>query len=708
VPKCIEPLTRTNAMALPQYLDWLPSVAASLLLLWLAAHACLDLAQRAWLRGTAERMGWLAAAAVALGTGLWAAAALGLRQVIPHPEAGIEAAWAGAAVAASLPLSLAGLWVLRTDADSRGRRVLSAALLGAATTAAPLLLLRASQAEAVQWHAGLVVLGWLVACSAFAWSVQALRASTGHSLARITLAAVIAGIGMLMAQSLVLAAPGADLAPLPPAGRVALGTLATLSSIGGAELLLLMLLACAVEARLRGRLQQAQTALQAQALRDELTGLPNRVAFETRLAQAQQRADLQHGQLAVLLVALDGFRHVNEDFGHPSGDELLRQVAQRLSALVDAGNVARLGGDEFLLLSTETKAAPAATALASRAIEAASLPCQVLGRELTVGCSVGIAVYPLHGAMSGLITHAGTALRTAKGAGGASYALFDPRMEVDLREQAELQHDLRQALARSQLELYYQPKIHAPSAQITGVEALLRWHHPQRGTISPNVFIPMAERSGLINPLGAWVIDEACRQARVWRDQGLRMRVAINVSAQQVRQPELPQTIADALRRHQINPDLLTCEITESVAMEDTEATVRFFGRLAAVGVHIAIDDFGSGYSSLAYLRKLPAGELKIDRSFVLDLEHSEEARKIAAAVVQLAQALKLKVVAEGVETEAQYQILRQLGCDELQGFLFARPMSAKALGLWALCDEGPRSMQFSESLFQQTQAVAL
>ena len=264
------------------------------------------------------------------------------------------------------------------------------------------------------------------------------------------------------------------------------------------------------------------------------------------------------------------------------------------------------------------------------------------------------------------------------------------------------------ALARSQLELVYQPKIHAPSGHITGVEALLRWHHPQRGTISPNVFIPMAERSGLINALGAWVIDEACRQARVWRDQGLRMRVAINLSAYQLRQRDLPQRIAAALKKHQINPELLTCEITESVAMEDTEATLRFFTELAAVGVHISIDDFGSGYSSLAYLRKLPAGELKIDRSFVLDLESSEQARKIAAAVVQLAQALKLKVVAEGVETDEQYRILRQFGCDELQGFLFAKPMSAKALGLWAMADEGPRSMQFRESLFKETQALAL
>ncbi len=226
--------------------------------------------------------------------------------------------------------------------------------------------------------------------------------------------------------------------------------------------------------------------------------------------------------------------------------------------------------------------------------------------------------------------------------------------------------------------------------------------------ISPTVFIPLAERSGVINALGEWVIDEACRQARAWRDQGLRMRVAVNLSVHQLRQADLPQMLAAALSKHQINPDLLTCEITESVAMEDTDATLQFFKELAAVGVHISIDDFGSGYSSLAYLRKLPAGELKIDRSFVLDLEQSEEARTIAGAVVQLARALNLKVVAEGVETEAQFQILRTLGCDELQGFLFAKPMSAKALGRWAMAADGPRAIEFSEALFQGTREMAL
>jgi diguanylate cyclase (GGDEF)-like protein len=458
----------------------------------------------------------------------------------------------------------------------------------------------------------------------------------------------------------------------------------------------------------RGSIEKARVELQRHALRDELTGLPNRVTFEGTLSQTLQQADASRSEAVLMLIALDGFKHVNEDFGHRHGDELLKLTAQRLRTLAPPHRVARLSGDEFLMLVDGPDSPRQAKALATQVLQVVAQSAQIDGRELGVSCSIGMAVYPQHGAMSALIAHASIAMRASKSAGGATYSLYDPRMVDDVREQAELLRDLRMALRQGQLELFYQPKVHAPSAQITGVEALMRWHHPQRGMISPNIFIPLAEHNGLINSLGDWVIDEACLQARRWRDQGMRMRVAINVSAHQLRQDDLPQRIAATLAKHQINPGLLTCEITESVAVEDSEATMRFFTELAALGVHLSIDDFGAGFSSLAYLRKLPANELKIDRSFVLDLETSEEARKIAQAVVNLAQSLNMKVVAEGVETDAQFRILRGFGCDQLQGFLFAKPMSAKALTLWAMVDEGPHSMQFRESLFQETQAAVL
>ena len=697
-----------DGFSLPD-LSAVPTLTGLLVMLFAAAVA-LTMGQRSAQRGAAERLAWWLAGTLTLATGLWASGVLGVAHLAFAAQAEFDAFWSAMAGLATVAFAALGLHAALTPQPSLGQRLAGVGLLGAATMAPTLFSL-----AAVGWQrpggtqlAGLALLGWMVAGSSFGWGM-ALAQRPSCSRRALAAASALVGAGVLAAQSLVLGAVPSP-APFAVADGSGIGsqTLATLASVGAAELLLLLGLALAVEARLRGRLDRAQTALQAQALRDELTGLPNRAGFDPRLAALEQAVDAGQGKAALLLVALDGFRQVNESYGHACGDALLLEVAQRLRGLVEPEALARLGGDEFLLVVHGDAALQEATVLATQVVATLAQPCAVNGRELAISGSVGVAWYPLHGPASELLTHAAVAMRTAKNAGGNTYAIFDPRMVIDQRDQAELLRDLRLALVRSQLELYYQPKVHAPSAQITGVEALLRWHHPQRGMISPAIFIPLAERSGLINKIGQWVIDEACRQARAWRDEGLRMRVAINLSAHQLRQRDLPQHIAAALKRHQINPDLLTCEITESVAMEDTETTARFFAELDAVGVHISIDDFGSGYSSLSYLRKLPAGELKIDRSFVMDVAHSDEARKIAAAVVQLAQALKLKVVAEGVETEEQFMILRQLGCDELQGFLFAKPMSARALGLWAAGDDGPRAIQFSESLFQETQSMPI
>jgi EAL domain-containing protein (putative c-di-GMP-specific phosphodiesterase class I) len=259
------------------------------------------------------------------------------------------------------------------------------------------------------------------------------------------------------------------------------------------------------------------------------------------------------------------------------------------------------------------------------------------------------------------------------------------------------------AIEQRQLELVYQPKIDAKSLQVTAAEALLRWHHPRRGVISPAVFIPIAERHRLICAIGNWVIEEATRQAAAWRDKGLRMRVAINVSGYQMRQDDFAERLDHALRSNRLQPSRFTCEITETVAMEDTRVTQEAFEHLRRLGVHVSIDDFGTGHSSLATLRRLPAAELKIDRAFVADLATSAEARSIVAAIVQMARSLGLRVVAEGVETQAQSELLVNLGCDELQGFLFARPMSARALGLWASEDNLSEIVGFRPSLFKET-----
>ena len=439
-------------------------------------------------------------------------------------------------------------------------------------------------------------------------------------------------------------------------------------------------------------------------IEDALTRLPTRTHFETQLAAAVMRCDASHDKLALLFIDLDGFKPVNDTFGHSSGDRVLHSVGKRLKACANSGDVvARVGGDEFLVLITEAGTQDDVARRAQRIVDALAQPFELEDRQVAIGCSIGIAFYPDNGQHAKLVSRADAAMYAAKRAGGAGFCFFVPAMEDDARERFDLLRDLRLALENNELELYYQPKMDASSGKVTAAEALLRWKHPTRGMVPPTVFIPIAERFGLIRSIGQWVIEDACRQARVWHDKGLRMRVAINLSAVQMRQDDIVARIEGALARHRVDPSLLTCEITESVAMEDTKATQATFRELGAAGIHLSIDDFGTGYSSLAYLRKLPAEELKIDRSFVMDVEHSADARAIVNAVVKLAHALGLKVVAEGVENERQQRVLVQLGCDELQGFLFAKPMTARALLLWAMDDRREEAEHFAASLFTST-----
>ena len=440
---------------------------------------------------------------------------------------------------------------------------------------------------------------------------------------------------------------------------------------------------------LASSLNDANRRLRDQAHSDPLTRMPNRLMFEERMAAALKQigAEPESCALAVMFIDLDGFKPVNDSFGHVAGDAVLREIGRRLQGIArPEDTVARVGGDEFLLMTLHPGHEAVAAAIAQRLLEALNEPLTLPNDVIVnLSASIGIVMYPEHGHHAKMIANADAAMYAAKRAGGSTYAFFEPRMELDAREQLALQNDLRHAIERHELQLYYQPKIHAKSGQITGVEALLRWQHPVRGFVSPGHFIPIAERFGLIGAIGNWVIDEACRQMSEWRKQGLRMRVAVNLSVHQLRQEDLVQRIRIAVGHFRVDPALLTFEITESVAMEDTQETLRAFSQLANAGVSLSIDDFGTGYSSLSYLRKLPARQLKIDQSFVQDLGASQDALAVVDAVIKLAHALGLHVVAEGVETARQRDILLQLQCDELQGYLFARPMAARLLTLWAM-----------------------
>ncbi|MEP7056352.1 MAG: bifunctional diguanylate cyclase/phosphodiesterase [Caldimonas sp.] len=437
---------------------------------------------------------------------------------------------------------------------------------------------------------------------------------------------------------------------------------------------------------------------------DNLTKLPTRLYFEERLAAAAMRADAKSSRLALFFIDLDGFKPVNDTYGHSVGDRVLEQVGQRLNAQSRGKDVvARVGGDEFLLLLSDVDTEESLVPVATRLIAALSHPYTVDEREVIISCSVGISLYPDGCSHGKLIARADAAMYSSKRAGGSRHCFYSPTMDADAERQFDLLRDLRKALQNNEFELLYQPKIDVASGKVTATEALLRWRHPTRGTILPGVFIPIAERFGLIVAVGNWVIEDACRQARAWRDKGLRMRVAINLSAHQMRQDDIVERITDSLQRHRIHASLLTCEITETAAMEDTKATQETFRRLGELGTHLSIDDFGTGYSSLSYLRKLPAEELKIDRSFVTDLENSADARAVVDAVIKLAHALGLKVVAEGVENKRQQQILIDMECDEMQGFLFAKPMSARALQVWAINDRADETEVFRQSLFDES-----
>lgn len=433
-------------------------------------------------------------------------------------------------------------------------------------------------------------------------------------------------------------------------------------------------------------LRLANNELQRQAFEDPLSGLPNRALFNDRLGQALARtAAPAQGRLAVLFIDLDGFKAINDSFGHAAGDAVLREVAARLRSTVRSIDLlARLGGDEFVVLIESPLASEDAQQLGRRIIEALRPPFAIEGQRLSLSCSIGIVAYP-DGETDGarLLACADAAMYEAKRGGGSCCVLYASGMADHGTQQLLMQQALREALDRGELELFYQPKVSSAHGHIHGFEALLRWRHPQFGNVSPAVFVPLAERFGLIGRIGNWVIDNACAQLARWHAQGLHCRIAVNLSPHQLRQVDLVDRLRHTLRTYRLHPAQLVCEITESAVVENTEEERGTLDRIVALGVRLSIDDFGIGYSALAHLRHIPARQLKIDRSFVADLARSTQSRHLVEAIVRLAHALDMEVVAEGVEDERQLQVLRELGCDLLQGYFIARPMPADAVPGW-------------------------
>jgi diguanylate cyclase (GGDEF)-like protein len=436
--------------------------------------------------------------------------------------------------------------------------------------------------------------------------------------------------------------------------------------------------------------QEKTVQLRHQALHDALTGLPNRVLALDRAEQMLARARRQNTLMAALYVDIDGFKHVNDSFGHAAGDELLRTVAARLKTVIrGADTAARLGGDEFIVLVESTMDA-GPELVAERLLEALRRPYEVsgrMGRRLSLTASIGICS-GVRGNADELLRDADLALYQAKANGRNCYALFESSMQAASQERLTLEMDLAEALEGNQLFLLYQPMFDLQSEAVTGVEALIRWAHPARGTIAPDEFIPIAEQSGLIVPIGRWVLGEACRQAAGWQREGHPLEISVNVSARQLDADDLLDDVRAALAASGLDPALLTIEVTETTIMRDATATAARLRSLKDVGVRIAIDDFGTGYSSLGHLRQFPADILKIDRSFMGGVNDTKESAALIHTIIQLGEALGIDTLAEGIEEQVQLETLRSEQCRYGQGFLLSRPI--EPAGVERLLDAAP------------------
>ncbi len=414
------------------------------------------------------------------------------------------------------------------------------------------------------------------------------------------------------------------------------------------------------------------------AYHDELTSLPNRVMLSQRLDQALSRHRRAGTQLAILFLDLDRFKVINDSLGHESGDVLLRQVADRLRTQSREGDtIARMGGDEFVVLIENYSNLSDISTRAQRLVEQLSAPYALGNNDCHVTVSIGISVFPADGGdAQALLKAADVAMYRAKDTGRDSYQFYSAAMNVHTVERLELESDLRRALERNEFLLYYQPKVEIATGLITGVEALLRWNHPRRGLVPPMEFIPLAEETGLIVPIGEWVLATACARIKEWQEHGLsKLDVAVNLSARQFADPTLLSKLTGIIRRSGLDPSSLELEITESVVMLHGESAVALLKQLKSLGVRIAIDDFGTGYSSLAYLKRFPIDTIKVDRSFIRDIPADSGDMQITRAIIAMAHSLRLRVVAEGVETAGQVKFLRSQRCDTVQGYYFHHPL---------------------------------
>ncbi|MDV5097060.1 putative bifunctional diguanylate cyclase/phosphodiesterase [Pseudomonas asiatica] len=669
-------------------------VLISLCVAILASYTALDLTGRiATAKGRAACL-WMGGGALAMGIGVWSMHFIGMLAFSLPIDLGYDLALTAFSLLIAVLSSGFALWLVSQPSLPWQQLAFGALIMGAGiacmhyTGMAALRMLPGIDYDPTLFGASLLIA--VGASAAALWIAFRLRAHTPYVRQIRGLAAVVMGFAIVGMHYTGMAAanfPEGSFCGALAGGGLQGDGLVYLVLITTLAVLAVALLTSVLDARLEARtaelarsLTLANQELTQLALHDTLTDLPNRTLLADRIEQAIAKVAEQGGCFALMFIDLDGFKPVNDAFGHHVGDLLLKAVATRLRGhLHSQDTLARIGGDEFVLL-VQLREPNDAMDVAVKQVNLVSRPFRVAEHDLQLTASLGIVLYPGNGQdQHELLRNADAAMYHAKSAGKNGYSFFDVSMNSNARQQLQLLQDLRQALEQRQFRLHYQPKFDAQNCQPIGAEALLRWEHPQQGLLLPDRFIGLAEKTGLIIPIGEWVLIEACRQMRQWLDQGHHgWRMAVNLSAIQFCHAGLVESVARALQQNSLPANCLTLEITETTAMHDADASLTVLQRLSDMGVDLSIDDFGTGYSSLMYLKRLPANELKIDRGFVRDLEQDSDDAAIVSAIVALGQALGLRIVAEGVETDRQQDFLTRLGCDSLQGYLLGQPVPAE------------------------------
>ena len=672
------------------YNNWV--VLLSLLVAILASYTALDLASRLTASAGGAAAAWLLGGAFAMGMGIWSMHFIGMLAFsLPIPmsyDVNITLASMGIAIV----VSGFALYNVSRNTLSLRRLAGSGVLMGLGicsmhyTGMAAMDVEPGIQYDPLLFSASVAIA--IAAATAALWISFTLRSEARLRVYARLAGAVVMGFAIVGMHYTGMAA--ANFAP----DTICLGGQFTdnrwmAATIGVITFLILCgtLSLSVLDARMESKtaqmassLQAANAELQHLVLHDPLTKLPNRVLLEDRLQQAVEECRRSGQRCAVLFVDLDRFKTLNDSLGHYAGDVVLRKIAERLRSNVRLEDtVSRLGGDEFVILARHLAASNDAAELAAKIMGAVSQPIIIEGQEFRLGCSIGICVFPDHGAAAAsLIANADAAMYHVKKSGRSSYAFFTAEMKNFFPRRLALETELRAAIEKRQFTLHYQPQVDVRSGRITGIEALVRWQHPERGLVPPSEFISFAEETGLIVPLGNWVLRQACVRNKAWQKiNGRKLVVAVNISGVQFQQADLVASVASALDDSGLDPSCLELEITESVVMENAPQAIVMLQQLHAMGVGVSIDDFGTGYSSLSYLKRFPIQKLKIDRSFIQDISVDADDAAIVQAIVALAHGLRLRVVAEGVERDDQLAFLRGLGSDEYQGFLYSQPLPA-------------------------------